>query len=131
MIPASIPMASIARFAHEGRVFRSFGRLLAAQNGSLLAVPVGLVAGDFSTVREGCPVSWHEVFVAVDSPVSAFFEVLQPGQLAVAAPLLAALFPPYGWVQDHVAVSAGGRPVPRVTSPDGVIFCWIPQDKEN
>ncbi|HRH13212.1 MAG TPA: hypothetical protein PK225_02550 [Azonexus sp.] len=128
MTPASIPVQTIARFAHEGRVFRSFGRFLAARDGSLLAVPVGLATGDFSAVRDGSPVPWGEVLAAIDTPVSTLFEALQPEQLARLAPLLAALFPPYGWAHDHIAVSAGGRPVARVSSPDGVIFCWVPQD---
>lgn len=131
MKPASLPLDLIARFSHNGQVFRSFGRLLAARNGSLLAVPVSLATGDFSVVVDGCPVPWHEVFAAVDTPLKPDSELLQPHGLASAAPLVASLFPPYGWSQDYVAVSAGGRPVPRVTSPDGVIFCWIPQDKEN
>lgn len=129
MKPASIPVQSIARFSLSGVVFRSFGFFLAARNGSLLAVPLGLVTGDFSAVRDGCPVPWHEVFVAVDSPKSPDSEVLSAERLAVAAPLVAALFPPYGWAQDAVTVSPGGRPVCRVFSPDGVIFCWIPSDQ--
>ena len=128
MTPASIPILTISRFAHEGRVFRSFGRFLAARNGSLLAVPLWLATGDFSAVRDGSPVPWGEVLAALETPVSALAEALPPERLAQRAPLLAALFPPYGWVQDHIAVSAGGRPVARVSSPDGVVFCWVLTD---
>ena len=87
MKPASLPLDLIARFSHNGQVFRSFGRLLAARNGSLLAVPVSLATGDFSVVVDGCPVPWHEVFAAVDTPLKPDFEMLQPGDLAAAGSL--------------------------------------------
>lgn len=126
MTPSSIPLGLIARFSHSGRVFRSFGRLLAARNGSLLAVPVSLGVGDFSTVTDGCPVPWHEVLTAIETPVSDTAVPLLAQQLGLSAPLVAALFSPYGWVQDQISVSDGGRPVCRVISPDNVVFCWIP-----
>lgn len=126
MIPASIPIQTIARFANAGRVFRSFGHFLAVQNGSLLAVPVGLATGDFSAVIDGCPVPWSEVFAAIDTPLAKESgRVLMPEHLAAAAPLVAALFPPHGWVQDAISAGPGWGQVPRVCSPDGVIFCWV------
>lgn len=128
MTPASIPLQVIARFSHDGRVFRSFGHFIAAMNGSLLAVPIGLVTGDFSGVRDGCPVPWYEVFAVVDTPKSEFAPVLAPEVLLQESPLLASLFPPYGWVQDSISVSEGWGPVPRVISPDGVIFSWVRRD---
>lgn len=126
MKPATVPLPSLAPFSHNGQVFRSFGRLLAVRSGQLLAVPVALGAGDFSTVRDGCPVPWHEVFAAVDSPISVFSEALDAAAFTASHPALAALFSPHGWVQDWISLSAGGRPVARVSSPDGVIFCWVP-----
>lgn len=125
MKPSSIPLASIAAFAHEGRVYRSFGRLLAARNGSLLLVPLGLVAGDFSGVRDGCPVPWTEVLAAFKTPLAASAVLLNPEQLVVAAPKVAALFPPYGWSQDSFSPGPGWGLVNRVTSPDGLVFCWV------
>lgn len=126
MTPASIPIQTIARFAHAVTVYRSFGHFLAVKNGSLLAVPVGLATGDFSGVIDGCPVPWSEVFAAIDTPRAEHTaRVLMPEHLAEAAPLVAALFPPHGWVQDEVSVGPGGGTVPRVCSPDGVIFCWV------
>ncbi len=126
MKPSTIPLQSIARFSHNGRVFRSFGRLLAVRSGALLAVPAMLGAGDFSAVVDGCPVPWHEVFAAVDTPSAPDSRPLSADDLAAAQPLLAALFSPYGWTQDSIALGAGCRPVARVSSPDGVIFCWVP-----
>jgi hypothetical protein len=126
MKPASIPISSLATLAHEGRVYRSFGRLLAVRSGALLAVPVALAAGDFSAVRDGCPVPWYEVLAAVDTPVSTFSAPLSGDELTMTQPALAALFSPHGWTQDFIVLCAGGRPVARVSSPDGVIFCWVP-----
>lgn len=126
MKPASIPIASLANLAHAGLVFRSFGRLLAVRSGQLLAVPVALGAGDFSAVRDGCPVPWYEVFAAVDLPTQVISQTLDAADFVKAHPALAALFSPHGWVQDWISLSAGGRPVARVSSPDGVIFCWVP-----
>lgn len=126
MKPASIPLASLSPMAHDGRIYRSFGRLLAVRSGALLAVPVALAAGDFSAVRDGCPVPWYEVLAAVDTPISAISVALSGEALAKTQPLLAALFSPHGWTQDFIVLCAGGRPVARVSSPDGVIFCWVP-----
>jgi hypothetical protein len=125
MTPATIPISTIARFSHDGRVFRSFGHLLAARNGSLLAVPFGLATGDFSALVDGCPVPWTEVWAAIDTPRAAHSRALSPEQLASNAPLVAALFSPYGWLQDSISTGHGWGPVPRVSSPDGVIFCWV------
>lgn len=126
MTPATIPLSTIARFSHDGRVFRSFGHLLAVRNGSLLAVPFGLATGDFSAVVDGCPVPWTEVFAAIDTPLATHTaRLLTPEQLASEAPLVAALFSPYGWSQDSISTGHGLGPVPRVSSPDGVIFCWV------
>lgn len=128
MNPSSIPLRDIARFSADGRVWRSFGRFLAVRNGSLLAVPVLLACGNFRSAVDGCPVPWHEVFVAVDSPLAASAAVVFPDELAVRAPLVAALFPPHGWQQDAISLCAGGRPVSRLVSPSGVIFCWVPDE---
>lgn len=125
MTPASIHLSTIARFSHDGRVFRSFGRLIAARTGELLTVPFGLATGDFSAVRDGCPVPWGEVLAAVETPVNPGAGPIPPEQLAKVAPLVAALFPPYGWVQDSFPISDGASPVRRVSSPDGVIYCWV------
>jgi len=125
MKPSSIPLQSIAAFAHDGRVCRSFGRFLAARNGSLLVVPVVLVSGDFSAVRDACPVPWTEVLAVIESPLSDSAQLLSPEQLLMAAPRVAALFPPYGWSQDSISTGPGWGPVSRVTSPDGVMFCWV------
>lgn len=126
MTPASIPIQTIAQFAHAGRVYRSFGHFLAAKTGALLAVPVGLATGDFSAVIDGCPVPWAEVFAVIDTPRAEHTaRVLMPEHLAEEAPLVAALFPPHGWVQDAISAGPGWGPVPRVCSPDGVIFCWV------
>lgn len=125
MKPASIPLQSIANFAQGGLVCRSFRRLLAARSGSLLMVPVGLVAGDFSGVRDGCPVPWTEVLAAIETPLAASAVLLTPAQLAIAAAEVAALFPPYGWQQDSFSTGPGWGPVNRVTSPDGLVFCWV------
>lgn len=128
MTPASIPLKDIARFSVDGRVWRSFGRFLAVRNGALLAVPVLLAAGDFRSAVDGCPVPWHEVFSAVDTPLADGCRLLQAEALASVQPLLAALFPPHGWQQDAISLCAGGRTVLRVTSPAGVIFCWVPDE---
>ena len=124
-MPASVPLAAISRFSACGVVFRSFGFLLAARPGSLLAVPAVLGAGDFSAVRDGCPVPWVEVFEVIEAPVSPSAALLSAERLFEVAPLVAALFPPYGWVQDSVSIGGGGV-VQRVSSPDGVAFCWVP-----
>lgn len=126
MPAASIPLSSVAHFAHGGRVFRSFGYLIAARTGALLAVPFGLATGDFSAVVDGCPVPWTEVWAAIDTPRDAqAARVLPPERLALEAPLVAALFSPYGWAQDSISCGPGWGPVPRVISPEGVIFCWV------
>lgn len=126
MKPASIPISSLATLAHEGRVYRAFGRLLAVRNGQLLAVPVALGSGDFSAVRDGCPVPWYEVLSAIDTPISPIPVPLSADEMTMRLPAVAALFSPHGWVQDFIVLCAGGRPVARVFSPDGVIFCWVP-----
>lgn len=125
MTPSSIPLRDIARFSVDGRVWRSFGRFLAVRPGSLLAVPMVLATGDFRSAVDGCPVPWHEVFAAIDTPVGEHAALLQAEALARCNGLLAALFPPHGWRQDSVCLCAGGRPVARVASPDGVVFCWV------
>lgn len=125
MSPASVPLAELARFSADGRVWRSFGRLLAAQPGRLLAVPDVLAAGDFRALHEGSPVPWEEVLAAVDSPLASSAKVLAAEELAAVSAHLAALFPPHGWAQDSVSFCKGGRRVPRVTSPDGVVFVWV------
>lgn len=129
MKPSSIPLSAIARFSHDGVVFRSFNYLLAARVGSLLAVPVALASGDFSVVRDGCPVPWTEALAAVDTPKSPFFKELTAERLAYLAPLVASLFPPHAWGQDSISLGADGQSsVCRVISADGVVFCWVPND---
>lgn len=128
MKPASIPLNSLARLAFEGRVFRSFGRFLAVQNGSLLAVPLGLVTGDFSAVRDSSPVPWTELLAAIETAVDPAARVISPEAMVKDFPLISSLFTPYGWVQDSISVSEGSAPVSRLNSPDGVVFCWVRQD---
>lgn len=126
MTPYSIPLPDIARFSFDGQVWRSFGRLIAVRPGALLLVPVALGSGSLEAVRDGSPVRWQEVWAVIDTPRPEEPEQLSPGDLLQCAPLVAALFPPYGWVQDRVSCWPFERSVYRVTSPDGVMFSWIP-----
>lgn len=126
MTPASLPISTIARFAKDGQVYRSFGFFLAAGGGSILAVPVGLATGDFTGVIDRSPVPYYEVLAAIEPPVQGDLLPISPEDLARDLPLVAALFSPYGWGQDSISLNAGQDPLPRVVSPDGVIFCWVP-----
>lgn len=58
---SSIPLDLIAGFSATGRVYRAFDRLIAAQMGSVLLVPIWLSRGDLSGTVDGCPVPWDEI----------------------------------------------------------------------
>lgn len=62
--PLQFPTASaqqLADFSDDGRLYRAFNHVVAAQSGSVLLVPMYLVRGDLSGVVDGCPVPWEEV----------------------------------------------------------------------
>lgn len=50
-----------APFCADGVLYRAFGCVLAAAQGSVLLVPKYLVQGDLSGLVDGCPVPWEEV----------------------------------------------------------------------
>jgi hypothetical protein len=120
-----VSLSVIAAFSSSGVVFRAFGHLLAAADGTLLAVPVVASAGDLRRVVDGCPVPWEEVWAVVDAPLEADASLLAPDQLVRRFPGLAALARS-GWVVDRVpAFAAGRRVATRVSHPCGIRFAKV------
>lgn len=115
-----IDVKVVSRFATDRRVWRSFDHLLAAGPGTLLCVPVGLADGDLTSVVDGCPVPWPEVWAVLDAPTQRSTAVLGEEELYRCAPLAAVSFAPFGWVRDVVPAQATVPTITRLTAPDGV-----------
>lgn len=114
-----IHVATIARFAGDGRVWRSFDHLLATGPGRLLLVPVGHAEGDLTAVTDGCPVPWQEVWAVLDAPAVAPVGV-SAERLARLAPLAAVHFQPHGWLRDVVPAAGSVPTLTRLSGPEGV-----------
>ncbi len=119
-----INVSTVARFASNHKVWRAFDHLLAAGAGSLLLVPVGLAEGDLTTVVDGCPVPWPEVWAVLDAP-AVRSEPLCEQALYRCAPLAAVSFAPFGWVRDVVPARATVPTITRLTAPDGVLLALL------
>ena len=120
-----VPMATVARFAPDGRVWRAFDHLLAVGPGSLALFPVGLMDGDMTRVIDGSPVPWLEAWTAIDAPRGAHVRALTPEGLALESPMAAALLPPYGWVADVVTAGETVPTLRRLVAPCGVRLVWV------
>lgn len=70
-----LPINTLRRFAHDGRLFRCFGHVLAAHHGSLLAVPLLACCGDFRQLIDGCPVSHIEALAVIDGQGADAFPI--------------------------------------------------------
>jgi len=114
-----IHVTTVARFAADGCVWRSFDCLMAVSPCRLLLVPVGLADGDLTAVVDGCPVPWPEAWAVLDAPLSQP-RPLSPERLAEQAPQVAAHLAPFGWVRDEVPAAGTVPTMTRLTSPDGV-----------
>lgn len=117
----SVPLAAIAAFSRDARVFRAFDHLLAADFGQVLCVPVRAVAGDLTGVVDGCPVPWEEVCAVLDTPPNS--PVPLPGQA------LELEFPELGritadlWRSDRIGIGpAPARSILRLTHDSGLRF---------
>lgn len=97
----TLPLNSLAPFSEDGRVFRSFGRLILARQGSVLLVPVALVQGDLTRVIDGCPVPWEEVADVLDAPP------LPKAGIPDLVPALQGVFPS-GWRGERFALGPDG-----------------------
>lgn len=54
-------ISTLAPFSADGRIYRAFGHLIAARNGTVLLAPIHAVQGRLTEVVDGCPVPWEEV----------------------------------------------------------------------
>lgn len=119
MIATGVRVEAVARFAGDGRVWRSFDHLVAYSGSALLLVPVGLARGNLMGVVDGLPVPWEEV-VAVLSAEGAEARGLTVEALVGLNPLLAVVFTPEGWVVDRVPPGPKVPTLTRAIGPDGV-----------
>lgn len=103
-----VPLAAVAAFAADGRVWRAYGHLIAAGAGTLLAVPLTAVGGDLRGVVDGCPVPWEEVLALLDAPVRDAQPVLPDSTLFGKAPAVLAITP-FDWISDVISPFHGGR----------------------
>lgn len=55
-----IDIAWLLCLSANGALYRSFDRVIAAQNGCLLLAPMHVVRGNLSSLVDGCPVPWEE-----------------------------------------------------------------------
>ena len=62
------PIERLRLFSADGQVYRAFNHLVAARMGTLLMVPMNLVAGRCNEVIDGCPVPWEEVHAVLEYP---------------------------------------------------------------
>lgn len=71
MSEALLHIDRVRAFANQGKVYRAFNHLIAARMGTLLMVPMQLIAGRCDDVIDGCPVPWEEVHAVLEYPVSS------------------------------------------------------------
>ncbi|MDD3675816.1 hypothetical protein [Thauera propionica] len=120
LLVPQVPVAVVAGFAADGRVWRAFDHLVTTGPGTLALFPVGLVDGDLTRVTDGCPVPWQEVWAVLDTPCTPWDVALAPEVLARLAPKAAAHLSPYGWTRDVVPAQAAVPSMTRLVAPCGV-----------
>jgi len=62
------PVDPLRRFSTNGLIYRAFNHLIAARMGTLLMVPMQLIAGRCDDLIDGCPVPWEEVHAVLEYP---------------------------------------------------------------
>lgn len=121
---STIHISDISRCAApDYRVWRAFDHLI-AQGAGLLLVPVGLADGDLTGVVDRCPVPWHEVWAALDTP-PANPQPVSPERLRRIAPAVALHLDPFGWVRDVVPAAGSTPTLARLTGPQGVRYVLL------
>lgn len=68
MTGSFFPIELLRLFAADGVIYRAFNHLIAARMGTLLLIPLHLVAGRCDAVVDGCPVPWEEVHAILEYP---------------------------------------------------------------
>lgn len=63
-------ISTLSQFSADGVIYRAFGHLIAARQGTVLLAPLHAVQGRLTEVVDGCPVPWEEV----DAVLAATFE---------------------------------------------------------
>lgn len=119
-----IHVRTVAHFARDGRVWRSFDHLMAVGAGRLLMVPVGLADGDLTTVIDGCPIPWQEAWAVLDADPAEPVPLSEDG-LAAIAPTVAQLLPSFGWERDVVPAAALVPTMIRLRGPEGLRFAML------
>lgn len=62
------PIERLRLFSADGHVYRAFNHLVAARMGTLLLVPLRLMASQCGDVVDGCPVPCEEVHAVLEYP---------------------------------------------------------------
>ncbi|MCE5180503.1 MAG: hypothetical protein LLG15_01755 [Betaproteobacteria bacterium] len=68
--PFILHTSALVPFSADGIIYRAFGHLIAARNGTVLLAPIHAVQGRLTEVVDGCPVPWEEVDAILDAPFS-------------------------------------------------------------
>lgn len=114
-----VRVETVARFAADSQVWRSFDHLVAYNGEALLMVPIALARGNLLGVIDGLPVPWEEALAVLsaegDAPKRVSVETL-----ASLAPALVRSFPPEGWVVDRVPAGPKVPVLIRAVGPDGI-----------
>jgi len=126
MITPRTPLAMVAAFSLDGRVFRAFNHLIAAGVGELMFCPVHLADGDLRGVIDYCPVPWEEAWTVLDTPLDDSVPV-DFASTANHWPRLAALHDT-GWEYDQIAIGNSisvQKTIERMTHASGLRFVRI------
>ncbi|MCX7206072.1 MAG: hypothetical protein NT086_08855 [Proteobacteria bacterium] len=66
----TLTLDQLRPFAANDVLYRCYGHVIAAGDGTLLVVPITLVSGDLRQLVDGCPVSYHEALTVIETPIS-------------------------------------------------------------
>lgn len=118
------PVALAAAFSFDRRVYRAFGHLLAAGDGTLLIVPMAIANGDLRGVVDHCPVPWPEAWAVMDTEVERSIP-MSPEVMRTEHPALAE-WSDTGWGLDFITLGNSPRPkIPRLCHESGVRFAQV------
>lgn len=115
-----LPLETLTRFSHDGRVFRSFDHLILPRSGALLLVPVWMATGDLRRVVDGCPVPWEEVFDVLDAPAAG----VSVGDAEVVPLPLRGLIAD-GWQLQVFRLARREKTTRRFVHPSGIRFAEL------
>ncbi|KAF0812767.1 hypothetical protein IGB42_02610 [Andreprevotia sp. IGB-42] len=111
---------ALRRFSYNSQLYRCFDHALAAHAGSLLAVPLVMLAGDFAQLIDRCPVPYPEALAIIETPVRPELPVrLNNGCHSRIVEDLAVLDDGQ-WVLQPAQISAGAAAIWLLAATSGI-----------